>query len=73
MVPFTYALSRLENGNPKKMAPKHQRSKMDQQIDENLRRVYADTLAEELPEKFMILINKLKETKTVGDKDVNEQ
>lgn len=46
---------------------------MDQQIDENLKRVYADTLAEEVPEKFLILINRLKNTKTVDDKDINDQ
>ncbi|MEO0861192.1 MAG: NepR family anti-sigma factor [Pseudomonadota bacterium] len=36
-------------------------SSLDRQIDENLRRVYDDTLKEELPERFLDLIAQLKD------------
>lgn len=36
---------------------------MGKQIDENLRRVYEETLQEELPDRFLDLIAQLKETK----------
>lgn len=34
---------------------------MDQEIDENLRRVYSDVVAAPLPERFTQLLDKLRE------------
>lgn len=51
------------------MASKHERSKMDQQIDENLKRVYDDALSEQLPDKFLNLINQLKQSDAKKDTD----
>lgn len=34
---------------------------MEQQIDDNLRRVYSDTVNEPLPDRFTQLLNKLRE------------
>ncbi|MEJ6392133.1 NepR family anti-sigma factor [Gymnodinialimonas sp. 2305UL16-5] len=42
-----------------------QRDAVDRQIDENLRRVYDETLKEDLPERFKDLLAQLK----TGDKD----
>jgi hypothetical protein len=39
-------------------------SKVDQQIDENLRRVYDDVLNEAVPARFMDLIEQLKSADT---------
>ncbi|WP_425092150.1 NepR family anti-sigma factor [Tropicimonas sp. S265A] len=43
------------------MASKKQKSNVDRQIDENLKRVYEDTLKEELPDRFLDLLAQLKE------------
>jgi hypothetical protein len=37
---------------------------VDQQIDENLRRVYNDALNEDVPDRFTDLIRQLKESET---------
>jgi hypothetical protein len=42
------------------MAAERMKSKVDQQIDENLRRVYEDALNEAVPDRFLDLIEKLK-------------
>lgn len=42
------------------MAPKPEKSNVQRQIDENLKRVYDDALSEDLPDKFLDLIKKLK-------------
>ncbi|MDB6180960.1 NepR family anti-sigma factor [Paracoccus fistulariae] len=36
---------------------------VEQQIDENLRRVYEQDITEEIPDRFLELLNKLKEQK----------
>jgi len=36
------------------------KSKVEQQIDENLKRVYNDAMKDELPDRFMNLIAQLK-------------
>ncbi|MDR9486396.1 MULTISPECIES: NepR family anti-sigma factor [Sediminimonas] len=43
------------------MTTKRRPSRLNQQIDENLRRVYSDAAAEPLPERFTQLIEKLRE------------
>nr|WP_085943400.1 NepR family anti-sigma factor [Jannaschia sp. CCS1] len=43
---------------------------VDQQIDENLKRVYDDAMKDELPDRFMDLIAQLK-AKEGNDKDGN--
>ena len=35
--------------------------RLDRQIDENLRKVYQKTLEEEVPERFHLLLRKLRE------------
>lgn len=50
------------------MAPKKQKSSVDRQIDENLKRVFNDDLQQELPDKFLSLIEQLK-TKESGEDD----
>lgn len=42
------------------MTGKNARSPVDEQIDENLRRVYDDVLKAEVPDKFLDLIEQLK-------------
>ncbi|WP_259554224.1 NepR family anti-sigma factor [[Roseibacterium] beibuensis] len=42
------------------MAQQQKKSSIDKQIDENLKRVFDQTLNEELPEKFLDLISQLK-------------
>jgi len=42
------------------MTKKRTNSKVDQQIDENLKRVYDDVLNESVPTKFLDLIQQLK-------------
>lgn len=44
------------------MAEKRTTSKVDQQIDENLKRVYDDALNEAVPDRFLDLIEQLKNT-----------
>lgn len=43
------------------MANKRRTSKLNQQIDENLRRVYSDTVEEPLPERFTRLLDQLRQ------------
>jgi hemerythrin-like domain-containing protein len=43
------------------MANKRRTSTLDQQIDENLRRVYSDTANEPLPDRFTQLLDQLRE------------
>ena len=45
---------------PSDMAQKREKSNIDRQIDENLKRVYDDALKEDLPDRFAELIAKLK-------------
>ena len=42
------------------MAKQQKKSSIDKQIDENLKRVFDETLNEELPDKFLDLISQLK-------------
>jgi len=42
------------------MAEKRTKSKVDQQIDENLKRVFDDALNEAVPDRFLDLIEQLK-------------
>lgn len=41
---------------------------MDQQIDENLRRVYADAANEPVPDRFTRLLEQLRQQEQAGDK-----
>jgi len=50
------------------MANKRRISKLNQQIDDNLKRVYADTVQEPLPERFTQLLDQLRE-KERGNSD----
>ena len=50
------------------MTTKSRPSRLNQQIDENLRRVYSDAAAEPLPERFTQLIEKLREQEEQSDK-----
>ena len=43
------------------MANQRRTSKLDQQIDENLRRVYSDAANEPLPDRFTQLLDQLRE------------
>ncbi len=43
-----------------KPAPKPPRSRMQEQIDENLRRVYQETLDEKVPDRFLELLEALR-------------
>jgi hypothetical protein len=43
------------------MVQDDRKNKLDQQIDENLRKVYQKTLEEEVPERFHDLLRKLRE------------
>lgn len=44
------------------MPAKRTKSKVDQQIDENLKRVYDDMLKEDVPDRFMDLIQQLRQS-----------
>jgi hypothetical protein len=43
------------------MVQEDRKPRVDEQIDENLRRVYRKTLEEEVPERFHELLRKLRE------------
>lgn len=43
------------------MANKPRTSRLEQQIDDNLRRVYSDTVNEPLPERFTQLLDQLRQ------------
>ncbi len=51
------------------MARKTEPSKTNQQIDANLKQVYDDALQENLPDKFLDLIKRLKDADKVGQQD----
>ncbi len=51
------------------MASEKQKTDIDEQIDKNLRRVYEQTSTEELPDKFLDLIAKLKAGEEVPQDD----
>jgi hypothetical protein len=51
------------------MARKTDPSKTNQQIDENLKRVYDDALQENLPEKFLDLLKRLKDADKARQQD----
>lgn len=44
-----------------KMAQDDRNRRLEQQIDENLRKVYQNTLEEDVPERFHDLLRKLRE------------
>lgn len=44
-----------------KMVQDDRKTRLDQQIDENLRRVYREHLQDEIPERFHDLLRQLKE------------
>ncbi len=44
------------------MPAKRTKSKVDQQIDENLKRVYDDVLNADVPDRFIHLIQQLKDS-----------
>ncbi len=46
------------------MVQDDRKKRLDQQIDENLRKVYKSTLEEEVPERFLDLLRKLKDQGT---------
>ncbi|WP_274789825.1 NepR family anti-sigma factor [Roseovarius tolerans] len=46
---------------------------MQQQIDDNLRRVYSDTVQEPLPDRFSHLLDKLRAQESEEPKDNSEQ
>ncbi|PTQ74919.1 NepR family anti-sigma factor [Celeribacter persicus] len=43
------------------MAQQRSKHELDEQIEANLRRVYQKTLEEEIPDRFLDLLEKLKE------------
>jgi hypothetical protein len=43
------------------MAEKPTKTRLQEQIDENLKRVYDDALNEEVPDRFKILLERLKQ------------
>ena len=51
----------MDGSNPIPMSKKSSSDNMTRQIDENLRRVYKETVEEEIPERFQQLLQKLKE------------
>ncbi|MEM9249624.1 MAG: NepR family anti-sigma factor [Pseudomonadota bacterium] len=46
------------------MVQDDRKKRLDQQIDENLRKVFKSTLEEEVPERFLDLLRKLKDQGT---------
>lgn len=64
-----------KSGGPHTMTSRRTKSKVDQQIDENLKRVYADVLNEDVPDRFLSLIEQLKHSerpKNQGRKDFDD-
>jgi hypothetical protein len=57
-------ISHEKNLGPKHMAARRTRSEVDQQIDENLKRVYDDALNEAVPDRFLDLIEQLRAAET---------
>jgi hemerythrin-like domain-containing protein len=57
------------------MPAKRTKSTVDQQIDENLKRVYDDMLKEDVPDRFMDLIQQLRQSdgsRSPGGPDGND-
>ena len=52
---------------PPQMTLKTQKSSSSKQIDESLKRVYEDALNEDVPDKFLDLIAKLKASEETDD------
>jgi hypothetical protein len=58
------------------MAKDQSKSPVNQQIDENLRRVYTEALNDQVPDRFMDLIRQLKDSETrpaAAGKDDDDQ
>lgn len=51
------------------MADKRRTNELDQQINENLRRVYTDAAQEPVPDRFAKLLEQLR---AAGDEDVSQ-
>lgn len=49
------------------MAQQKAKHELDEQIEENLKRVYQKTLEEEIPDRFMELIEQLKQQDAQND------
>lgn len=49
------------------MAREKPKTSLDEQIEENLRKVYQRTLEEDVPDRFMDLLEKLKEQDAQND------
>ncbi|TCP43061.1 hypothetical protein EV662_102254 [Rhodovulum marinum] len=50
------------------MPDKDRKGRMEEQIDENLRRVYAQATEEEVPERFLTLLDQLRKQPRKADK-----
>lgn len=50
------------------MAQRQQQSRTEQQIDENLRKVYRQEAEKEMPERFLKLLQQLKEQEASDDR-----
>ena len=50
------------------MDPKKPKSNLEQQIDENLKKVYRKTIEEDVPDRFMDLLAQLKQQETQDGK-----
>ncbi len=50
------------------MTQDNSKTSLDEQIEENLRKVYQRTLEEKVPDRFQILLEKLKEQDEQHDK-----
>jgi len=55
------------------MTNKRRTSRLQQQIDDNLRRVYSDTVQEPLPDRFSHLLDKLRAQESEEHQDNSEQ
>jgi hypothetical protein len=65
MEPFALGLVpslHKKNGHHRNMPAKRTKSKVDQQIDENLKRVYDDVLNADVPDRFIDLIQQLRQS-----------
>lgn len=55
------------------MTNKRRTSRLQQQIDDNLRRVYSDTVQEPLPDRFSQLLDQLRAKESEEHQDDSEQ
>ncbi|WP_297771401.1 NepR family anti-sigma factor [uncultured Roseovarius sp.] len=55
------------------MTNKRRTSRLQQQIDDNLRRVYSDTVQEPLPDRFTQLLDKLRAQESEDPQDNSKQ